>query len=247
MKNSTDKDQKSMESAWRRKMQEEISHIPEGLWEKMSARLDAEEKPKVFFIKTWPWAAMLAVALGLAWYASDTTHEADGNVISGLKNLPTTTKRAARQEIAHVRPLARGKSRLNSSLKNKRMSERALVKSTPVETIPRAEAMQVKEEVAIKQNTVLPTHVAMEKIPEKEEVIWVQVDIDPLLQVKEDMPNMAEKMAPKKRNLGQLLKKIKQVIKGNPGEWSEIKENFHLVANKYVQTEENIKQKFQIQ
>ena len=147
-----------MESAWRRKMQEEISPIPEGLWEKMSARLDAEEKPKVFFIKTWPWAAMLAVALGLA----------------------------------HVRPLARGKSSLNSSLKNKRMSERALVKSTPVETIPRAEAIQVKEEVAIKQNTVLPTHVAMEKIPEKEEVIWVQVDIDPLLQVKEDMPNMAE-------------------------------------------------------
>jgi hypothetical protein len=65
--------------------------------------------------------------------------------------------------------------------------------------------------------------------------------------VKEDMSNMAENMAPKKRNLGQLLKKIKQVIKVNPGEWSEIKENFHLVANKYVQTEETIKQKIQFQ
>ena len=243
MKNSKDKDQKSMESAWRRKMQEEISPIPDGLWEKMSARLDAEEKPKVFFIKTWPWAAMLAVALGLAWYASDTTHDAESNVISGLRNLPRTTKRAARQEIAHVRPLTRGKSSLNSSMKNEPMSERALVKSPAEETIPRAEAIQIKEEVASNQNTVLPTHMAMEMIPEKEEVIWVQVDIDPLLDVKEDMPNMS----PKKRNWGQLLKKIKQVIKGNPGEWSEIKENFHLVANKYVQTEETIKQKFQIQ
>jgi hypothetical protein len=51
MKNPSDKDWKSMESEWREKIQEEISPVPEGLWEKVSLRLDAEEKSKVFFIK----------------------------------------------------------------------------------------------------------------------------------------------------------------------------------------------------
>jgi hypothetical protein len=73
------------------------------------------------------------------------------------------------------------------------------------------------------------------------------VKIDPILPVEEEGPTLTENPIQKKRNFGQLLKKIKQVIKGDPGEWSEIKENFHLVANKYVQTEETIKQKIQFQ
>jgi hypothetical protein len=73
------------------------------------------------------------------------------------------------------------------------------------------------------------------------------VKIDPVQPVDEERSTLTRNPTQKKRNLGQILKKIKQVIKGNPGEWSEIKENFHLVANKYVQTEETIKQKIQFQ
>jgi hypothetical protein len=67
MKNPSDKDWKSIEIKWREKIHEEISPVPERLWEKISLRLDAEEKPKVFFIKTWQWVAILAVAIGLGW------------------------------------------------------------------------------------------------------------------------------------------------------------------------------------
>jgi hypothetical protein len=74
------------------------------------------------------------------------------------------------------------------------------------------------------------------------------VEIDPIVRTsEEEKERLAEVPEVKKRSLGQLLKKIKQVVKGNPGEWSEIKENFHLVAHKYVQTEETIKQKIQFQ
>ena len=103
------------------------------------------------------------------------------------------------------------------------------------------------ENTVVQQNPPSPSNLAEEKGAEKEEVIWVQVKIDPVLPVNEERPTITENPVQKKRNLGQLLKKIKQVIKGNPGEWSEIKENFHLVANKYVQTEETIKQKIQFQ
>ena len=67
MKNRSDKDWESIESEWRGRMHEENAPVSEGLWEKLSARLDAEEKPKVFFIKTWQWAAILAVAIGIGW------------------------------------------------------------------------------------------------------------------------------------------------------------------------------------
>jgi hypothetical protein len=105
----------------------------------------------------------------------------------------------------------------------------------------------MRENAIGQQNFTAPSNLVEEKGAEKEEVIWVQVKIDPVVPVDEERPTVTENPIQKKRNLGQLLKKIKQVIKGNPGEWSEIKENFHLVANKYVQTEENIKQKIQFQ
>ena len=104
-----------------------------------------------------------------------------------------------------------------------------------------------RENTVVQQNPPSPSNLAEDKGAEKEEVIWVQVKIDPILPVEEERPTLTENPIQKKRNFGQLLKKIKQVIKGDPGEWSEIKENFHLVANKYVQTEETIKQKIQFQ
>jgi hypothetical protein len=104
-----------------------------------------------------------------------------------------------------------------------------------------------RQHVVVQQSPPPPSNLAEEKRAEEEDVIWVQVKIDPVQPVDEERPILTGNATQKKRNLGQFLKKIKQVIKGNPGEWSEIKENFHLVANKYVQTEESIKQKIQFQ
>jgi len=51
MKHSSEKDWNSIESTWRKKMQEDTSPVPEGMWENLSNRLDAEEKPNVFLSK----------------------------------------------------------------------------------------------------------------------------------------------------------------------------------------------------
>ena len=45
MKHSSEKDWNSIESAWRKKMQEDRSPVPEALWGKLAERLDAEDKP----------------------------------------------------------------------------------------------------------------------------------------------------------------------------------------------------------
>jgi hypothetical protein len=104
----------------------------------------------------------------------------------------------------------------------------------------------VKEEIV--QNPSVAANSTVEKVTEEEEALWLKVEIEPVVRTtEEEMERVTEVTPVKKRSFGQLIKKIKQVIKGNPGEWSELKENFHLVANKYVQTEETIKQKFQIQ
>ena len=239
MKNRSDKDWESIESEWRGRMHEENAPVSEGLWEKLSARLDAEEKPKVFFIKTWQWAAILAVAIGIGWQWF----------------LPRKEEVASAIKVPIVPILNIQKERISKTMlteKNEVTSifiQKSDIKRVPI--LPKIEKPVIEapttENMVVQQNPPSPSNLADEKGVEKEEVIWVQVKIDPVLPVNEERPTITENPVQKKRNLGQLLKKIKQVIKGNPGEWSEIKENFHLVANKYVQTEETIKQKIQFQ
>ena len=239
MKNRSDKDWESIESEWRGRMHEENAPVSEGLWEKLSARLDAEEKPKVFLIKTWQWAAILAVAIGIGW----------------LWFLPRKEEVASAIKVPIVPILNIQKERISKTMlteKNEVTSifiQKSDIKRVPI--LPKIEKPVIEapttENMVVQQNPPSPSNLADEKGVEKEEVIWVQVKIDPVLPVNEERPTITENPVQKKRNLGQLLKKIKQVIKGNPGEWSEIKENFHLVANKYVQTEETIKQKIQFQ
>jgi hypothetical protein len=239
MKNRSDKDWESIESEWRGRMHEENAPVSEGLWEKLSARLDAEEKPKVFLIKTWQWAAILAVAIGLGWQWF----------------LPRKEEVASAIKVPIVPILNIQKERISKTMlteKNEVTSifiQKSDIKRVPI--LPKIEKPVIEapttENMVVQQNPPSPSNLADEKGVEKEEVIWVQVKIDPVLPVNEERPTITENPVQKKRNLGQLLKKIKQVIKGNPGEWSEIKENFHLVANKYVQTEETIKQKIQFQ
>ena len=239
MKNRSDKDWESIESEWRGRMHEENAPVSEGLWEKLSARLDAEEKPKVFLIKTWQWAAILAVAIGLGWQWF----------------LPRKEEVASAIKVPIVPILNIQKERISKTMlteKNEVTSifiQKSDIKRVPI--LPKIEKPVIEapttENMVVQQNPPSPSNLADEKGVEKEEVSWVQVKIDPVLPVNEERPTITENPVQKKRNLGQLLKKIKQVIKGNPGEWSEIKENFHLVANKYVQTEETIKQKIQFQ
>ena len=243
MKNRSDKDWESIESEWRGRMHEENAPVSEGLWEKLSARLDAEEKPKVFFIKTWQWAAILAVAIGIGWQW----------FLPQKEEVAQRTKSTIKVPIAPILNIQ--KERISKTMlteKNEVTSifiQKSDIKRVPI--LPKIEKPVIEapttENMVVQQNPPSPSNLAEEKGAEKEEVIWVQVKIDPVLPVNEERPTITENPVQKKRNLGQLLKKIKQVIKGNPGEWSEIKENFHLVANKYVQTEETIKQKIQFQ
>lgn len=247
MKNPSDKDWKSMESEWREKIHEEISPVPEGLWEKVSLRLDAEEKPKVFFIKTWQWVAILAVAIGLGWQW----------LLPRKEEMAQKTKSTMKAPRAPILNIQRERISKPTPEKSVEVADIIIQKSDKksVGILPKIEKSVVNEaplasmrENAIgQQNSTAPSNLVEEKGAEKEEVIWVQVKIDPVVPVDEERSILTENPLQKKRNLGQWLKKIKQVIKGNPGEWSEIKENFHLVANKYVQTEENIKQKIQFQ
>ena len=239
MKNRSDKDWESIESEWRGRMHEENAPVSEGLWEKLSARLDAEEKPKVVFIKTWQWAAILAVAIGIGWQWFLPRKE---EVASTIKVPIAPILHIQKERISKT--MLTEKNEVTSIFIQKSDKKRVPILSKiekPVIEAPTTENMVVQ------QNPPSPSNLADEKGVEKEEVIWVQVKIDPVLPVNEERPTITENPVQKKRNLGQLLKKIKQVIKGNPGEWSEIKENFHLVANKYVQTEETIKQKIQFQ
>lgn len=245
MKNRSDKDWESIESEWRGRMQEENSPISEGLWGKLSARLDAEEKPKVFFIKTWPWAAILAVAIGLGWqWFLPRKEEVALRAKSTLK---------APMQTLHIQKERVSKTMTDKAIEvagiiiQKSDKKREHILPTIEKSVIEALSAPTRENTVVQQNPPSPSNLAEDKGAEKEEVIWVQVKIDPILPVDEERPTLTENPIQKKRNFGQLLKKIKQVIKGDPGEWSEIKENFHLVANKYVQTEETIKQKIQFQ
>lgn len=243
MKNRSDKDWESIESEWRGRMHEENAPVSEGLWEKLSARLDAEEKPKVVFIKTWQWAAILAVAIGIGWQWFLPRKEEVAQRTKSTIKVPIAPILHI-QKVRISKTMLTEKNEVTSIFIQKSDKKRVPILSKiekPVIEAPTTENMVVQ------QNPPSPSNLADEKGVEKEEVIWVQVKIDPVLPVNEERPTITENPVQKKRNLGQLLKKIKQVIKGNPGEWSEIKENFHLVANKYVQTEETIKQKIQFQ
>ena len=220
-------------------MHEENAPVSEGLWEKLSARLDAEEKPKVVFIKTWQWAAILAVAIGIGW-----------QWFLPRKEEVASTIKVPIAPILHIQ-----KERISKTMLTEKNEVTSIfIQKSDIKRVPILSKIEkpvieapTRENTVVQQNPPSPSNLAEEKGAEKEEVIWVQVKIDPVLPVNEERPTITENPVQKKRNLGQLLKKIKQVIKGNPGEWSEIKENFHLVANKYVQTEETIKQKIQFQ
>ena len=243
MKNRSDKDWESIESEWRGRMHEENAPVSEGLWEKLSARLDAEEKPKVFFIKTWQWAAILAVAIGIGWqWFLPRKEEVAQRTKSTIKVPIAPILHIQKERISKT--MLTEKNEVTSIFIQKSDKKRVPILSKiekPVIEAPTTENMVVQ------QNPPSPSNLAEDKGAEKEEVIWVQVKIDPILSVDEERPTLTQNPIQKKRNFGQLLKKIKQVIRGDPGEWSEIKENFHLVANKYVQTEETIKQKIQFQ
>ena len=243
MKNRSDKDWESIESEWRERMHEENAPVSEGLWEKLSARLDAEDKPKVFFIKTWQWAAILAVAIGIGWqWFLPQKEEVAQRTKSTMKASNAPILNIQKERISKIMPAEKNEvtSIIIQKSKKKRVSILPKIEKSVIEA-------PTRENMVVQQNTPSPSNLADEKGAEKEEVIWVQVKIDPIVPVDEERPTLTENPIQKKRNFGQLLKKIKQVIKGNPGEWSEIKENFHLVANKYVQTEETIKQKIQFQ
>ena len=246
MKNPSNKGWESFESEWRTRMQEDTSPVSEGLWEKLSARLDAEEKPKVFFIKTWQWAAILAVAIGLGWqWFLPRKEEVTLRANSAIKAPSVSTLTIQKERISKAIPAE--KNEVTSSIIQKSDKKRVYILPTIEKSVIESLSAPTRENATVQQNPPTPSNLAEEKGAEKEEVIWVQVKIDPVVPVDEERPTLTENQIQKKRNLGQLLKKIKQVIKGDPGEWSEIKENFHLVANKYVQTEETIKQKIQFQ
>ena len=246
MKNPSNKGWESFESEWRTRMQEDTSPVSEGLWEKLSARLDAEEKPKVFFIKTWQWAAILAVAIGLGWqWFLPGKEEVALKTKSTIKAPSIPMLNIQKERISKIMPAE--KNEVTSSIIQKSDKRSVSILPTIEKSVIEVPSLTTRENIVVQQNHPSPSNLAEEKRAEKEEVIWVQVKIDPVLPVDEERPTLTENQIQKKRNLGQLLKKIKQVIKGDPGEWSEIKENFHLVANKYVQTEETIKQKIQFQ
>lgn len=246
MKNPSDKDWKSIESEWRKTIHEEISPVREGLWEKLSAQLDTKEKPKVFFIKTWQWAAILAVAIGLGWqWFLPRNEEVALRVKSTIKAPSKHTLNIQKENISKNLPAK--KIEVAGIIIQKSDKKRVYNLPKIEKSVMVAKSLPTRENTVVLQNPPSSSNLAEEKGAEKEEVIWVQVKIDPVLTVDEERPTLTENPIEKKRNFGQLLKKIKQVIKGNPGDWSEIKENFHLVANKYVQTEETIKQKIQFQ
>lgn len=244
MKNSSGKDWKSIESEWQNRMQDEISPVSEGLWEKLSDRLDAEEKPKVFFINTWPWAAILAVAFVLGWqWFLPRGEEAVLRTKSTMKAPIMSILQIQKKNIAKTKPF--GESEVTGTISQKPNKKRVSILPIIEKPIIGTPSLPAREDILVQRNPPFPSNLEVDKVEEKEEVIWVQVNIDPVLPVDEERPTLTGNQAQKKRNFGQLLKKIKQVIKGNPGEWSEIKENFHLVASKYVQTEEIIKQKIE--
>jgi len=247
MKHSSEKDWNSIESTWRKKMQEDTSPVPEGMWENLSNRLDAEEKPNVFFVKTWPWAAVLVIGLGLSylWFlpkAQEITQVAHTST-KGIE-----VQSSVSQVQASSKPMPNDVT--ENLLTNRSKAEISKVDNRQIKAnVEEFVALApVKEEVAVQKNSAIPTNAVEINAPDKEETVWIKVEIDPIVRTaEEEKEHLAEVPEVKKRSLGQLLKKIKQVVKGNPGEWSEIKENFHLVAHKYVQTEETIKQKIQFQ
>lgn len=247
MKHSSEKDWNSIESTWRKKMQEDTSPVPEGMWENLSNRLDAEEKPNVFFVKTWPWAAVLVIGLGISylWFlpkAQEITQVAHSStngieVQSSVSRVQASSKPMPNDVTENLRTNRSRAEILKVDNRQIKANVEELVALEPV-----------KEEVAVQKNPAIPTNAVEINTPDKEETVWIKVEIDPIVRTsEEEKERLTEVPEVKKRSLGQLLKKIKQVVKGNPGEWSEIKENFHLVAHKYVHTEETIKQKIQFQ
>ena len=245
MKHSSEKDWNSIESTWRKKMQEEKSPVPAGVWEKLSDRLDAEEKPKVFFISSWPWAAVLVIGLGLSWLWL-TPLEEEVSVSSNASPQSIAVQPSPIQPKGISKALALEERKVSSMAMAHLNVPQKLSQPTIEKNSSLREPTFVKEEIV--QNPSVAANSTVEKVTEEEEALWLKVEIKPVVRTtEEEMERVAEVTPVKKRSFGQLIKKIKQVIKGNPGEWSELKENFHLVANKYVQTEETIKQKFQIQ
>lgn len=246
MKHSSEKDWNSIESTWRKKMQEDTSPVPEGMWENLSNRLDAEEKPNVFLVKTWPWAAVLVIGLGLSylWFLPKSQEITQVAHLSTKVEVQTSISQAQLRSKSVPNDVTENLVTNSSRAEISKVDNRQ-IKANVEEFVALA---PVKEEVAVQKNPAIPTNAVEINAPDKEEAVWIKVEIDPIVRTSEEEKEyLAEVTEVKKRSLGQLLKKIKQVVKGNPGEWSEIKENFHLVAHKYVQTEETIKQKIQFQ
>ncbi|MEY3855351.1 MAG: hypothetical protein RIS68_1365 [Bacteroidota bacterium] len=246
MKHSSEKDWNSIESTWRKKMQEDTSPVPEGMWENLSNRLDAEEKPNVFLVKTWPWAAVLVIGLGLSylWFLPKSQEITQVAHLSTKVEVQTSISQAQLRSKSVPNDVTEN-LRTNRSRAEISKVDNRQIKAKIEELVALAPG---KEEVAVQKNSAIPTNAVEINAPDKEETVWIKVEIDPIVRTaEEEKEHLAEVPEVKKRSLGQLLKKIKQVVKGNPGEWSEIKENFHLVAHKYVQTEETIKQKIQFQ
>lgn len=246
MKHSSEKDWNSIESTWRKKMQEDTSPVPEGMWENLSNRLDAEEKPNVFLVKTWPWAAVLVIGLGLSylWFLPKSQEITQVAHLSTKVEVQTSISQAQLRSKSVPNDVTENLVTNSSRAEISKVDNRQ-IKAKIEELVALAPG---KEEVAVQKNPAIPTNAVEINAPDKEEAVWIKVEIDPIVRTSEEEKEyLAEVTEVKKRSLGQLLKKIKQVVKGNPGEWSEIKENFHLVAHKYVQTEETIKQKIQFQ
>lgn len=246
MKHSSEKDWNSIESTWRKKMQEDTSPVPEGMWENLSTRLDAEEKPNVFFVKTWPWAAVLVIGLGLSylWFLPKAQEITQVAHLSTKVEVQTSISQAQLRSKSVPNDVTENLVTNSSRAEISKVDNRQ-IKANIVDLVALAPG---KEEVAVQKNPAIPTNAVEINAPDKEEAVWIKVEIDPIVRTSEEEKEyLAEVTEVKKRSLGQLLKKIKQVVKGNPGEWSEIKENFHLVAHKYVHTEEIIKQKIQFQ
>ena len=156
MKHSSEKDWNSIESTWRKKMQEDTSPVPEGMWEKVSDRLDAEENPNVFLVKTWPWAAVLVIGLGLSylWFLPKAQEITQVAHLSTKVEVQTSISQAQLGSKSVPNDVTEN-LRTNRSRAEISKVDNRQIKAKIEELVALA---PVKEEVAVQKNPAIPTN-----------------------------------------------------------------------------------------
>lgn len=259
MRNSNKDPWNSMEENWRNQLSKNESQPDPHVWDKIIQNLNESENkvgsPRYLKRKYYVAAALLLFSVGVSWkYFS-------------MQNQLTQINKISNKTSQVIHPKIHIKSKETLSLFVKKDQKIVVKKLNHALASPQRfrKHLKVNNELVLelqKNSIVQP-----EKAPQSPQVdefiaktdplneIWVNISIQPITEKKDVVANrdtIVEPVKNKKKSLGSIIGKIKSILNGDLKEFirdenqkNGLGNSIHQVANRYIKTEEIIKQKFQ--